>query len=139
MGLLVTPSRFFKPSRVRLVFLMLAGAAFVLTEFGRKVYRPYVRGRGIEDLGLADSIGNLGGILVQIFFTIAVVNATRRQCYALAVFLAAGYIVYEVLQPFLPRGTFDWKDVWGTLIGMVAAMGVVALVWRLNADEGKEP
>ncbi len=36
-----------------------------------------------------------------------------------------GYILYEILQPYLPRGVFDWKDIYGTLIG-----GVISLfVW----------
>jgi hypothetical protein len=58
--------------------------AFFATEFGRFVYRPYVRRHGILDLGLADTIGNLGGIVVQIFVTLATVNATRRQSYRTA-------------------------------------------------------
>lgn len=138
MGWLSTASRFFIPGRARLVFLLLAGAAFVATEFGRKVYRPFVRRSGLEDFGLADSIGNLGGILVQIFLMVAVVNATRRQSYRLAVFLALGYVVYEFLQPYLPRGVFDWKDIAATGIGLCVAVAVIAVVWRFNPGEGRE-
>lgn len=83
------------------------------------MWRPYARAIGIDAFGLADSIGNLEGIVVQIFFTLAVVNPERRQRYGLALFLTGGYIVYEVLQPYLPHGAFDWNDVWGTLIGGV--------------------
>ena len=138
MNLLVTTSRFFKPGRARLAFLLMAAASFVLTEFGRKVYRPFVRRSGIEDFGLADSIGNLGGILVQIFLMMAAVNATRRQSYRLAVLLALGFVVYEFLQPYLPRGVFDWKDVAATGMGLCIAVIAIAIVWRFNPDEGRE-
>jgi uncharacterized membrane protein len=134
MGWLVTQERFFKPGWHRLVFLLVAAFAFALTEFGRFVYRPYIRRGGIDDFGLADSIGNLGGIVVQIFFTIAVVNATRVQSYRLAVFLSAGYIAYEFLQPVLPKGVFDWLDVYGTLAGLACSVLLLWMLWRAFSD-----
>lgn len=137
MGWLVTRERFFKAGWNRLAFLLVAAFAFVLTEFGRFVYRPYIRRNSIDDFGLADSIGNLGGIVVQIFFTIAVVNATRVQSYRLAVFLSAGYIAYEFLQPILPKGVFDWLDVYGTLAGLVCSVSLLWILWRTFSDKGE--
>jgi hypothetical protein len=32
-------------------------------------------------------------------------------------FLVAGYILYEIVQPYLPKGVFDWKDIYWTIIG----------------------
>jgi hypothetical protein len=113
MGFFATRERYFKPSRSRLAFLALAVSAFVVTELGRYVYRPYVRASGVNDFGLADSIGNLGGVVVQIFLGLAVLNATRKQSYRLAAFFALGYVAYEFAQPYLPKGVFDWKDIYG--------------------------
>lgn len=45
------------------------------------------------------------------------------------------YIVYEVLQPYLPRGTFDWNDVFGTLLGLAIALPVLWILWRIFPDE----
>jgi hypothetical protein len=118
----------------RAVFLVLGATAFAVTEFGRLVLRPHVREHGIDDLGLTDSIGNSGGILVQIFLAFAIMNPDRKRSYLFATFFAAGYIVYEFLQPHLPRGVFDWNDVWGTLIGYAVALPILALVWRLAGD-----
>ncbi|MFZ5786004.1 MAG: nuclear transport factor 2 family protein [Acidobacteriota bacterium] len=134
MGWLVTPERFLRPEPRRLGFLLVAAAAFLATEFGRRVYRPWVRANGIEDLGLADSVGNLGGIVVQIFLTVAAVNATRRQSARLAVFLACGYVAYEIVQPMLPRGTFDWKDVVGTAVGLCASLVLLRAFWHGASD-----
>jgi hypothetical protein len=79
MGWLTSPQRIFLPDKIRIVFLIIAICAFWMTELGRFVYRPYVRLNGIQDFGLADSIGNLGGIIVQIFVVCAVVNPEKIQ------------------------------------------------------------
>jgi hypothetical protein len=112
----------------------VAVLAFFATEFGRFVYRPYVRQHGISDLGLADSIGNLGGIVVQIFITLAAVNATKKQSFRIAPLLAVGYVAYEFVQPLLPKGVFDWKDVYGTLLGLCASLVVLWAIWRLLSE-----
>lgn len=101
----------------RIVYLLVAGFIFLLTEAGRFVYRPYVYKNNIEDFGLADSIGNLGGIIVQIFFMLAIANSPKKKGFNLILFAVAGYVLYEFAQPYLPKGVFDWKDVYGTIIG----------------------
>lgn len=139
MGWLVTQDRFLKPSGSRFVFFMMGAAAFVATEFGRHVYRPLARQYDIRDFGLADSIGNMGGIVVQIFLSLALLNATRRQSYRLATFFALGYVLYEFVQPVLPRGMFDWKDVYGTAIGWAFSLIVLAGLWRMIPGADGDP
>ena len=129
MGWLSTRSRLFQPGRTRLVFLLIAVCTFGATEFGRHVYRPWAYAKGLKDLGLADSIGNLGGIVVQVFFTIAVLNATRAQSFRWAAFLSVGYIAYEFVQPHLPKGVFDWKDVAATGLGYCVCLLVLWVTW----------
>ncbi|MCK6561868.1 hypothetical protein L6R21_21935 [bacterium] len=138
MGWLATPEQFLRPGRIRLVFLGVAVVAFFVTEFGRFVYRPYVYRHTIMDFGLADSIGNLGGIVVQIFLTIAAMNSTKKQSFRIATLLASGYIAYEFLQPVLPKGVFDWKDVYGTLIGLCLAFVLLLIIWKRFVDEAEE-
>ena len=94
------------------------------------VYRPYIYGNGINDFGIADSIGNSGGIIVQIFFGLLIFNSPRAEGLRLIVFLTLGYILYEFVQPYLPRGVFDWKDVYATLIGGVAGTVIFLLLHR---------
>ena len=131
MGWLATPDRFLKPEKRRVVFISIFAAAFIVTEFGRYVARPYIRNHGLNDYGLTGSIGNLGGILVQIFFGCALVNATRKQSYRLAAFFSLGFVVYEFLQPVLPKGVFDWNDVIGTVIGFCIAVPILWVCWWL--------
>ncbi len=111
---------------LRLLYAMTAVVAFVLTEAGRSIYRPYIYRNEINDFGIADSVGNLGGIVVQIFLSLAILNSQKRKAFHVIGFLVVGYILYEIVQPYLPKGVFDWKDIYGTLIG-----GLVSLVFLL--------
>jgi hypothetical protein len=131
MGWLITRQRIREFPNIRGAFLIVSVLAFAVTELGRHLVRPYVRSSGFDDFGLTESNGNLGGIIVQIFFSFAIINPSKRQSYRLAAFFSIGYIVYEFAQPFLPKGTFDWNDVWGTVLGYCVAMPVLWLLWRI--------
>jgi hypothetical protein len=108
-----------KPGLRRGICFIIFALAFILTEMGRRIYRPYVYRTGINDLGLADMMGNLGGTVVQIYLYLGLVNATPIQGFRIIAFVAAGYTLYEIVQPILPRGTFDPKDIAATLIANV--------------------
>lgn len=101
--------------------------SFFVTEIGRRVYRPIIYRNEINDFGLADSIGNLGGIVAQVFLGLALMNSNLKQGFKLIGFLVIGYVFYEIIQPVLPKGTFDWKDVYGTIVGGAFA-GIVFFV-----------
>ena len=107
---------------------MTAVVAFLLTEAGRNVYRPYIYRNEISDFGIADSMGNLGGIVVQVFFSLAILNSQKRKVFNVIGFLVAGFILYEIVQPYLPKGVFDWQDIYGTIIGgLVSAILLVLM------------
>jgi len=108
----------------RVIYVVALILAFVVTEIGRHVYRPIIYQNDINDFGLADSIGNMGGIIAQIFLGLALMNPNLKQGFRVIGFLIIGYIFYEIVQPILPKGTFDWKDVFGTILGGVLA-GIV--------------
>ena len=115
----------------RIVYLITALFSFLLTEFGRFVYRPYIYENNINDFGIADSIGNSGGIVVQIFFGLALINSPFKKGFRLIGLFVVGYILYEILQPILPKGTFDWLDIYGTLIGGVIGLILYLLIHKL--------
>lgn len=106
----------------RILYLVTAIAFFFITEAGRFVYRPYIYSNKLNDFGLADSIGNLGGIIVQIFLMLFILNSPLKKGFRIIAFLVIGYIVYEIMQPYLPKGVFDWKDIYGTLAGGVISL-----------------
>jgi hypothetical protein len=113
---------------LRVLYALTAVVAFLLTEVGRNVYRPYIYEHGINDFGIADSMGNLGGIVVQVFFSLAILNSQKGKAFNVIGFLVAGYILYEIVQRYLPNGVFDWIDIYGTVVGgMVATMFLLLL------------
>ena len=101
----------------RILYFLTSVFSYLITEVGRFVYRPFIYENHINDFGIADSIGNSGGILVQIFLGLAILNPTFKKGFRLIGLFVFGYIFYEILQPYLPKGTFDWLDIYGTLIG----------------------
>ena len=115
----------------RIIYLIVAVFAFFITEAGRNIYRPFIYENGINDFGIADSIGNSGGIVVQIFFMLAILNSPKKKVFRVIGFITIGYIIYEILQPYLPRGVFDWKDIYGTFIGGVISIIIFFLINKI--------
>lgn len=128
MGFFWTKERLFKKSMLRVAYLIAFAACFIATEIGRRVYRPFIYRNHIDDWGIADSIGNSLGTLTQIFLYLGLAHATRTESYRIIAFVTVGYIAYEIVQPILPRGTFDVKDVIATLAaGSFAAILVTVM------------
>jgi len=115
----------------RIIYFVIAVIFFFLTEIGRNIYRPFIYTNNINDYGIADSIGNSGGIIVQIFFSLVLLNSPSKKVFNVIGFIVFGYILYEILQPYLPRGVFDWKDIYGTLIGGVISLFVLLFVKKM--------
>jgi len=117
---------------LRIYYFILFLISFGLTEIGRLLYRPFIYDNHFNDWGIADSIGNSGGIIAQIFFGFLIVNPSKKVGIKLIVLFSAGYILYEIVQQFLPGGVFDWKDIYGTLIGGIIA-SIVFLLFHFNS------
>jgi hypothetical protein len=104
---------------------------FLFTEWGRKVYRPYVYGGGLTDRGLADVVGNLTGSLAVFFFNLTFLHATRAQGLRAIGLVTAGLVAYELVQGILPRSVFDWADVAATLAAGGIAVGLLLAIHAL--------
>ena len=118
----------------RLIYLLVFLMSFAITELGRYVYRPFIYGHHIHDFGIADSIGNLGGIIVQVFLGLTFFNSPKKKGIRLIIFFGLGYILYEIVQPYLPKGVFDWNDIYGTIIGSIFAVIIFLLIHGFVKD-----
>lgn len=127
-------NRVFKPGPMRGVYFITFAIFFILTEIGREIYRPFVYQNGINDLGFADVIGNLLGTVAIIFFCLGVNHATRIQSIRIITFVTIGVTIYELLQPVLPRGIMDWKDVISTPVAGLFSLVMVLGIWRVVQD-----
>lgn len=127
-------NRIFKPSPIRGVYFVTFVVFFILTEIGREIYRPYIYQNGINDFGFADVIGNLLGTVAAIFLCLGVNHANRVQSIRISAFVTVGITIYELLQPILPRGVLDWKDVVSTPIAGLFSLMLIRLIWRVVQD-----
>ena len=65
---------------------------------------------------------------MQIFFGITILNPRRNKGIRLIIFFSVGYIVYEIVQPYLPRGVFDWRDIYGTIVGGITGLAIFLMI-----------
>ena len=131
MDTLWSKERIFQFSPLRGAYFGTFALLFLFTEWGRKVYRPYVYANGIYDWGMADVMGNLSGSLAIIFFDLGFIHATRVQGLRIIGLVTVGLIAYEVVQGVLPRSVFDWKDVAATLLAGGIAVVALLILHRL--------
>jgi len=115
----------------RIIYFVIFLISFGLTEIGRYMYRPFIYENNINDYGIADSMGNSGGIIVQLFFGLLIFNSSKIKGLRLISFFIIGYILYEIAQLFLPKGVFDWKDIYGTIIGGLIGMLLFLLIHKV--------
>lgn len=115
----------------RIIYFVMFVLSFGITEIGRYIYRPFIYENNINDFGIADSMGNSGGIIVQIFFGLAIFNSTKIKGIRLISFFIIGYVIYEFAQLFLPKGVFDWKDIYGTIIGGSVGLILFLLIQKV--------
>jgi glycopeptide antibiotics resistance protein len=127
---LIDKDRVFRIDIKRVAFFITFLLMFVLTEIGRKVYRPYIYSNDIFDFWIADTIGNLTGTIAVVFFNFAVVNPKYKQARMFLIGIIFGLIVYELLQYFSPKSIFDWRDVIATLIAGLISWGVYEFIFK---------
>lgn len=101
---------------------------FVITEIGRKIYRPYIYANDIFDYWIADTIGNLTGTIAIVFFDLTFVNPAHKAGRIFLAIITLGLIVYEFAQYFSPKSVLDWKDMIATLIGGLISLGIYDLL-----------
>jgi len=132
--------RLFTCSRGRIVNLLVAATAFALTEIGRYVYRPYVYDHDINDLGIADTMGNHLGTVALVYATLTISHANRRDGLVMMAVIVPGLILYEFAQELLAGSTFDPRDVVATLVGGALSAAIYRLAHpapREDVDNGR--
>lgn len=128
MGFFATQERLFLKTPLRFLYLGGFIMFFILTEIGRKIYRPWIFHNHINDFGIAGTIGNSLGTMTLMFLLLGLYNCTTIQSYRIIGSVALGIIGYEFAQTILPRGTFDWGDVFATIGAGIFSAIIVTLV-----------
>lgn len=137
-----TLERLLKFDSKRVILFITFLLAFIITEIGRKIYRPYIYSNNIFDFWIADTIGNFTGTIAIIFFDLAIINIPQEKSkngkwYIL--FITLGLIIYELVQYILPgRNTCDWRDIIATIIAGLISLGLYKLIYSGKFDHGRE-
>ena len=130
---MIDRDRIFKIDRKRIIFFGIFISMFIITEIGRKIYRPYIYANDIFDYWIADTIGNFTGTIAIIYFDLAGVNPYYKKGRWFILLITSGLIVYEIVQYFLPgRNTFDWRDIIATIMAGVISFGLYELIYKNN-------
>lgn len=137
---MIDKNRIFKIDTKRIAYFVTFVFMFVLTEIGRKIYRPYIYSNDIFDFWIADTIGNFTGTIAIIFFDFAGVNPKYKQGRMFLIFISLGLIVYELVQYILPgTNTCDWKDIIATLLAGLISWGIYELFNNKYPEEEFTP
>jgi len=106
--------------RFRLKNLAVGAANLAITEAGREFYRPWVYSQGIEDWGVADTLGNSFGTLAAVFVIVGLVGKDTSDDYRMIALIAGGLAIYELLQGPM-GGAIDPRDIVASLVAGVVA------------------
>jgi hypothetical protein len=68
---MIDKKRVFVIDNKRIVFFLTFVFMFLITEIGRKIYRPFIYSNDIFDYWIADTIGNFTGTIAIVFFDFA--------------------------------------------------------------------
>lgn len=125
---MIDKNRLFIIDEKRITYFLIFVVTFVITEMGRKIYRPYIYSNDLFDYWLADTIGNLTGTIAIIFFELAFIYPNYRTGRKLIILITFGLMVYELLQYLSPRSILDWRDLIATLIAGLITWGIYELL-----------
>jgi hypothetical protein len=131
--------RLFRIDEKRIIFFIMFVAMFIITEIGRRIYRPYIYSNHIFDFWIADTIGNFTGTIAVIFFDLTGVNPKHKQGRLFILIITIGLIVYELVQYILPgRNTCDWRDIIATIIAGFISWGIYELIYKKYKEAQNE-
>lgn len=125
---MIDKNRLFIIDEKRITYFLIFVVTFVITEMGRKIYRPYIYSNDLFDYWLADTIGNLTGTIAIIFFELAFIYPNYGSGRKLIILITFGLMVYELLQYLSPRSILDWRDLIATLIAGLITWGIYELL-----------
>jgi hypothetical protein len=129
---MIDKNRIFIIDNKRIAFFLIFALMFVITEIGRKIYRPYIYSNDIFDFWIADTIGNFTGTIAIVFFDFTGINPKHKQGRIFLVIITVGLMVYELLQYFSPKSILDWRDIIATFIAGLISLGIYEFIFKIT-------
>ena len=114
----------------RLIYLLFALLCFGFGLLLNYTYRPYVYRNHINDLHLADVIGNIVAVPAAAFFFYAINKSIRYNKFAILVIDFLTWCFYEVTL----SATFDWWDILASLIMCFVTYPILVILEKSVSD-----
>lgn len=122
--------RFLRITRTRVSYFVVFLVMFLITEIGRKIYRPFIYRHDLFDFWIADTIGNFTGTITIVFFNLAVSNPAPKRGRLSVILITMGVVAYELAQAFSPRSVLDVKDIVATLVAGLISLWIYGRLSR---------
>lgn len=114
----------------RLIYLLFALLCFGFGLLLNYTYRPYVYRNQINDLHLADVIGNIVAVPAAAFFFYAMNKSIRYNKFAILIIDFLIWCFYEVTL----SNTFDWWDILASLIMCFVTYPILVILEKSVSD-----
>lgn len=125
-------------TRERITNLAVGLSALLIYEFlARPIYRPYIYKNNINDLHLADTIGNSLGTLAAVFVSMGFIGQGRTQHLSLIKIISISMVVYEIAQPLLGKPIDPW-DIFATILTGALCFALYKLIHPKSLDKHKQ-
>jgi hypothetical protein len=103
-------------TKERVINFSIGIVAILIYEFfARPIYRPYIYKNNINDLHIADTIGNSLGTIATIFILIGLIGQGRNQHLLLIKIITISIVLYELAHPLLGKPIDPW-DIVATIV-----------------------
>jgi hypothetical protein len=103
-------------TKYKLINLAIGTCSLLIYEFiARPYYRPYIYRNRINDLHIADTLGNTLGTLATIFILVSLLSSEKERGNYLIRTATIVLVLYEIAQPLLGKPIDGW-DILATLV-----------------------
>lgn len=122
-----------KLTKERIINLTVGFSAVLIYEFlARPIYRPYIYSNNINDLHLADTIGNSLGTIATIFIIIGFIGQGKNQNIFLIKTITISVTLYEFAHPLLGKVIDPWDIIATILTGILCLMLYKLIYYTLS-------
>jgi hypothetical protein len=113
----ITELKKWRFTRYKLINFIIGTAALLVYEFiARPLYRPYIYANKINDIHIADTIGNSLGTITTVFMLIALLSDETQKGNYLIKIGTLGVIFFELAHPLLGKPV----DVWDIIASIIS-------------------
>jgi uncharacterized membrane protein len=122
-------------TKYKLINLVIGTCSLLIYEFiARPYYRPYIYQNRINDLHIADTLGNTLGTLATIFILVSLLSSEKERGNYLIRTGTIVLVLYEIAQPLLGKPIDGW-DILATLLTGLISYLIFNLIFKQRTRE----